>query len=198
MTNDSLQSARATFSGKTMTETQLTKAHAIAGILHAEIKRSGSFKEELTDYAHAFARGERFDALRGETMIRDIYTARYDQSLNQTRMRLKAQEDNLPERSSPRVLECAESIATLIQEGPTQPFYQAYDRAATTLAAELGVTQTAAKTLMKDSFQAAHHRDLYEAGKEIEAAYHTPVRTKEVAARTAERLQSQSQSRSRS
>lgn len=196
MTDDQLRAARESFSGKSMTDTQLQKTHAIAEILHAEIQRSGSFKEGLTDFAHAFSRSERFDALRGETMIRDIYQASYGQTLNQTREALLAAEENLPEQAMGRALESAEAIGEMIQAEPTQPFYQAYDRAAVTMAGEFGITQNAAKGLMADAFKQRHGRELYEHGKEVEDAYHKPVREAEIAARKAEQLQSRNQGRS--
>lgn len=49
---------------------------------------------------------------------------------------------------------------------------------------------------MKDEYRANHGRDLYEVGKEIEAAYHKPVREAEIAARKAEQLENRTQSRS--
>lgn len=198
MTDDTLKAARETFSGKAMTEMQLRQAHAIAGIMHAEINRSGSFREPLTDYAHAFARNEKFDALRGEKIIRDIYSARYGQSMNQTREGLKAAEENLPDNARTRALDCAESIGLLIQAAPTQPFYQAYDRVAVTLSGEFGITQKAAKTMMAEAFEKQHGKDLYTHGKEIEEAYYKPVREVEIAARKAEQLETRSQSQSRS
>ena len=85
----------------------------------------------------------------------------------------------------------------MIQEGETRPFYQAYDAAAVTLAGELGITQSGAKALVKDVFQAHHGRDLYGAGKEIEAAYHRPVREAEIAQRKAEKLQTRTHSQTR-
>ena len=196
MTNDDkLTAARDSFSGKTMTEGQLKEAVAIANILHGEIHQSGSFIEKLTDYAHAFARNERFDAMRSEKIIRGIYTATQGQSMNQTREGLKAAEEALPDIAKTRALDCAETIGQLIQASPTQPFYQAYDRAAVTLANEFGVTQNAAKALMKDVFEQHHGKDLYAHGKEIEEAYHKPVREAEIASRKAEQLQTRSQSR---
>lgn len=191
-----VQAARESFNGRGLTESQFREAWSIAGIIHSEIKTSGSFREKLTDYAHAFARGERFDALRGEASLRDVYSGRYDQSMNQTREALMAVEKALPEAATAKALTAAENVATLIQEGPTRPFYQAYDAASVTLAQDLGITQKGAKTLMNDAFQASQGRDLYEHGKEIEEAYHKPVREAEIAAYKAEKLQSQSQSQS--
>ncbi|MEO0624690.1 MAG: hypothetical protein AAFU49_12960 [Pseudomonadota bacterium] len=193
-----MQAARESFSGKTMTETQIRQCLGIAGILNAEIHRSGSFKESLVDYAHAFARNEKFDAQRAEVMIRDIYGADNGETLNQTRERLMATEETLPEAARARALTCAETIGQLIEKPPTQPFYQAYDRAAVTLATELKITQTGAKALMKETFEAKHGKELYAHGKELEEVYHKPVREAEIAARKAEQLQTRSRSRSMS
>ena len=197
-TDDTLQAARESFSGKTMTESQLQEAWAISGIIHGDIQKTGSFVEKLTDYTHAFARSERFDAMRGEKIIRDIYSARFGETMNQTREGLKAVEENLPDIAKTRALACAEIIGTLIQKAPTQPFYQAYDRAAVTLAREFGITQTGAKALMKETFQTHHGEDLYQRSKAIEDAYHKPVREAEIASRKAEKLQTRAQSQSMS
>ena len=189
MTNDdTLTAARESFSGKTMTETQLKQA-----IIHAEIHRSGSFIEKLTDYAHAFARSEKFDAMRGEKMIRDVYTATHGQSVNQTREGLAAAKENLPDIAKTRALECAESIGKLIQAAPTQPFYKAYDRAAVTLSREFGITQNAAKEMMQDVFNQHHGTKLYAHGKALEAQFHAPVRE---VARNAEQQPVRSQAQS--
>lgn len=159
--DDKLTAAQTSFSGKTMTESQLREAVAIADILHVEIHKSGSFIENLTDYAHAFARNERFDAMRAEKVLRDTYNATQGQSMNQTREGLMANEERLTETAHARALACAETIGDLIQTPPTQPFYHAYDQAAVTLATELQITQSGAKTLMKEVYQGHHGRDLY-------------------------------------
>ncbi|MDJ0630571.1 MAG: hypothetical protein QNJ44_20105 [Rhodobacter sp.] len=49
---------------------------------------------------------------------------------------------------------------------------------------------------MKDAYQAKHGKDLYEAGKEVEEAYHKPVREAEIAARKAEKLQTHNRTQS--
>lgn len=196
MTDDKLTAARNSFSGKSMTEGQLKEALAITNILHAEIHRSGSFIEKLTDYGHAFARNEKFDAMRSEKMLRDVYTAAQGQTMNQTREALIAREEALKETQDPAVMVHANQVERLIQEGPTQPFYKAYDQAAISLAEKLGVTQNGAKLMMKDVYQTAHGRSLYEDGKKLEEAYHKPVREAEIAARKAEQLPTRSQTQS--
>lgn len=190
--------ARESFSGRTLTESQFNGAWAVSGVLHGEIHRTGSFRDTLVDYAHAYARSKTFDALRGETILRDIYAGRYGETLNQTREGLLAQEEALPETARSRALTSAETIGDLIREAPTQPFYQAHDRVAVTLARELGITQTCAKSLMKEAFEATHGRDLYAAGKELEEAYHRPVREAEIAQRKAEKLQQRGRTQTRS
>lgn len=195
-TDQRLTAARESFSGKGMTESQLIEAQAIARILHAEIQCSGSFFEKLTDYSHAFARNGKFDAVRAEKMVRDTYAAVEGQSLNQAREALMANEERIKEAGDPAILLHAESVLQIIQDGPTEPFYKAYDQAAVSLAAKLSITQNGAKAMMKDAFTAKHGEDLYECGKAAEEAYHKPVREAEIAARKAEKLQTQSQSRS--
>lgn len=181
-----MAAARDSYSGRTLTESQFQKAWALAGVFNDEIRRTGSFIEPLTDYAHAYARAEKFDALRGETILRDLYKERFGETMNQTREGLLAAEAALPDIAKTRALDCAEAIGELIRKAPTQPFYKAYDRAAVSLSAELKITQVAAKALMKDAYEAHHGRDLYEVGKALEKEHHLPVREAEIAARKAE------------
>ncbi|MEM8760274.1 MAG: hypothetical protein AAGE83_08140, partial [Pseudomonadota bacterium] len=192
-----IKAARESFSGRTLTESQFHEAFAIAGILNGEIAKSGSFREKLTDYAHAYARGERFDAPKGEAILRDIYQGRYGETLNATRERLIGAEEQLTPTDRTRALVHADSIAQFIENGPTMPFYQAYDRAAVTLADELKITQTHAKALMKETFKHATGRDLYDDGKKREEAHHRPVREAEIAARKAEQSPSRGHARAR-
>ena len=190
------QAARNSFNGRTATETQLTKAWAIAEVLRAEIQQEGTFRDALTDFSHAFARGEKFDALRGEAILRDVFEGRYGQTLNAYRETLEQNQKSLTETAQARALVCAETIGELIQQSPTQPYYRAHDKTAVTLAGELGVTQKFAKRFMSETFEAKHGKELYAHGKEIEEAYHKPVREAEIAARKAEKLQTHSRSQS--
>lgn len=197
---DQMKAARESFSGKTLTDSQFKEAWAISGIIREEIQKSGSFREKLTDYAHAFARGEKFDAMRGETILRDIYQGGHNETMNQTREALMEREKtlSLTDETQAQALQSADRIETLIKEGPTQPFYQAYDHAARELASTLLITQNGAKALMRDAYQNAHQRELYEASKEVEEAYHKPVKEAEIAARKQDQLQSRAQTRSMS
>ena len=191
-----VQAARDSFNGRGLTEAQFAKAWALSAVLHAEIQERGTFRDALTDVSHAFARGEKFDALRAEGAIRDVFEGRYGQTMNQVRESLQANLDALPETARARALAAAESIDGMIRDGQTRPFYQAYDAAAVGLSDELKITRDGAKALMKDVYRQHHDRGLYEHGKELEAAYHKPVREAEIAARKAEKLQTHSRTQS--
>lgn len=173
---DRLAEARQSYTGSRLTDQQFQEAWQIAGILHREIHHSGSFRDKLTDYAHAFARSEKFDAVKGETILRDIFAARYDQSLNQLREGLMAREAALQESSQNEALAYAHSIAKEIENTPDTPFYQAYDRAAVEMARAHDITEAGAKSLMKESYRADTGRELYEDGKAAEQEHHTPAR----------------------
>jgi hypothetical protein len=191
-TPDNVQAARDSFNGRGLTEAQFQKAWALAALLHTEIHQSGTFREALTDFSHAFARGEKFDAMRGEAIVRDVYGGRYDQTLNATREALQKAQENLPVTALAQVLAAADSIIPMIKEGPTRPFYHAYDVAAVTLSRDLGITQAGAKSLMKEAYQAQYGQELYAVGKAVEKEVHTPVREAEIAARKQEPQRSQS------
>ena len=188
--------ARASFTGKTLTHSQFEKAYAIAGIIHAEIRRTGSFADPLTHFSHAFKCGERFDTLRSESIVRDIFKARYGQTMNQMREALLNRETEIGDNARTLALKQAESIETLIRDGETMPFYRAYDEAATSLAETLDITQSGAKEMMKSAYSEAHGKDLYETGKAWEKAYHEPVREAARHERAAARSQMKSRNRS--
>ncbi|QBF32349.1 hypothetical protein [Thalassococcus sp. S3] len=193
-----VEAARASFSGRGLTQGQFDEAWAISEIIHKEIQRSGSFHEKLIDYSHAYARNERFDSMKGEAVLRDIYKGRYGETMNQTRETLLKAEDRATDPECLRkILNAAESIAPLIARGDTCPFYQAFDTAAIVVADELKISQAGAKRLMKEAYHAAHNRDLYEVGKAAEQLHHKPVRDAEIAARKAEQTQTRSQSQTR-
>ena len=199
MTNPAnVEAARQSFGGKGLTEAQFAKAWALSSVLRAEIQERGTFQDALTDLSHAFARTEKFDSNRAEAAIRDVFQGKYAQTLNQYRESLQTKLENLPDTAQPRARAAAENIEALIRDGETQPFYKAYDAVAVTLADELQITRSAAKTLMQEAYKQAHGRDLYVHGKEIEEAYHKPVREAEIAARKVEKLQTYGRSQSMS
>ena len=182
------EEARQSFTGSRLTDSQFEEAYNITGIINREIQKTGSFREKLTDYSHAFARSQKFDAMRGETILRDLYSARYGESMNQTRealMERMAQLEDRPDKT--RVLDHARSMEGMIKAGPTMPFYQAFDIAGVTMAREFGISENAAKMLMKDSFEETEDRELYTWGKDLEDRFHRPVAEAERAARRTEK-----------
>jgi len=169
-----VEKARQGFTGKRLTESQFDESWALTGIMEREIKRSGSFKDKLGDYANAFARSEKFDALRGETTIRDQFKARYGQSMNALREDLQTREANLTQSEKNMGLSAALDVGTSIANGDTMPFYRAYDQEAVKLSKSLSITETGAKSLMKEQYKAHQGRDLYADCKEVEKQYHLP------------------------
>lgn len=141
VTDPAREQARESFTGRRLTDGQFTEAYNVVGIFDREIQKSGSFVEKLTDYAHAFARSQKFDAVRGEMILRDLYSARFGQSMNQTREALLEREVEVKERGSGQALNYARSIEGMIKDGPTMPFYQAYDRAAVAMSRSLRITE---------------------------------------------------------
>lgn len=177
-----MHNARNSFTGKSLTESKFVEARATAEIIHCGIRRNGNFIEKLTDQAREFSRDERFDAMRGETILRDIFKSLYGQTMNQLREELLQRQANLLEDTNTArdvkslALEHAESIEALIRDGETMPFYKAYDQAGHVMAKSLSITETGAKEIMKTAFAEAHGKDLYETGKAWEKTYHEPVR----------------------
>ncbi len=184
---DAQAQARESYTGRRLTDSQFETAWNIAGIIHREIRKTGSFIEPLTDYARTFAGRDKLDASREEGLLGDIYAARYGDTMNQTRERLLGRDASLRETPGEAPIAAARSVLSMIEDGQTLPFYQALDRAALDMAATHGVTEACAKSLMKEAYEAQEGRPLYEVGKEREAQFHAPVRDAERAARNPER-----------
>lgn len=168
------QAVLKSFQGQTMTDAQTDIAMNLASIINRHIHKTGSFREPLTDYAHAFARSEKFDAMKGETIIRDVYAAQFGRTMNATREALLKREKNLTESTPELALQSARQTLEAISSGETEPFYKAYDREGAALARSLSITENAAKALMSESYQAVEGRVLYATGKELEEKYHRP------------------------
>lgn len=191
-TNDGRKAeARQSFAGRNLTTSQFDEAWALSGIVAGEIHKSGSFRDKLSDYAHAFARNERFDTLKGEDIVRDLFKERYGETMNQMREGLMSREADIEDAIVDDALIRARSVTDLIREAPTMPFYRAYDQAAVKMAQDHGITEAGAKEMMKAAFASHEGRELYEAGKEAEELYHKPAR------REAERGESKSFGRTR-
>lgn len=175
--------ARESFTGRGLTDSQFEEAWAVTGVMARGIKKTGSFHEKLTDYAHAFARTEKFDTMKGEVILRDLFKARYEQTPNQMREKLLEREKAPSGSVKEEALTYARQIESLIKDGETMPFFRAYDRAASAFADRTGISETGAKKLMQDAYRDVERRELYETGKALESKYHTPKREAERSAR---------------
>lgn len=185
--NEKLFAARESYTGRGLTESQFEEAWSLTGVLARGIKKSGSFHEKLTDYAHAFSRTEKFDAMKGEVILRDLFKTRYGQTLNAMREGLASREKALPDAIKEEALTYARQIEPLIRDGATMPFFRAYDRAGAAFADHAGITESTAKKLMTDAYRDVEKRELYEIGKALEAKYHVPARDAEREQRDASR-----------
>ena len=159
---------------KTLTEAQYVIAVGVANVINYHIQKTGSFRDALTDYAHAFARSEKFDAMKGEIIIRDVYKEQYGRTMNAAREALLENAKNLPETAREQALQAARKTLDKISQGEIEPFYRAYDREGSILARTLNVTESGAKQLMVESYRAVEGRELYETGKELEEQHHKP------------------------
>lgn len=167
-------SPRNSYIGRTLTESQWDIATDVASIINRQIQKTGSFREALTDYAHAFSRSEKFDAAKGEIIIRDVFAAQYGQTMNALRETLVNNEKNLPESAREQAIQYARQTLDSIAKGETEPFFKAYDRESNKLALALNITESGAKKIMVESYRAIEGRELYESGKELEELHHKP------------------------
>ncbi len=172
-----IEKARESFTGKALTGSQFDESMGIAGIMEREIKRSGSFKEKLGDYAHAFSR--------------------YGQTMNQMRKKLMEREASLGDEDKKLAMGHALNVGTRIASGDTMPFYRAYDHEAVQLSRSIGITEKSARSLMTSEFKSHEGKELYAHGKEIEKQYHHPKLEADKQQRQAERGKARSFERSR-
>jgi len=193
-----LLEARQSYTGKTLTDAQFEESSNLAGIMERSIRKSGSFNDKLKKYSKAFSDTEKFDQMKGETIIRDIFTAQHGQTMNQMREEFAERASNLPENAKELALKHAKRIVPSIRDGKTMPFYQAFDQEGLELVKSLKVTETVAKNLMKSTFYEKEGRELYDAGKEAEETYYKPVVEAERAERQASRAKTASRSPVRS
>jgi len=188
-------SARDSFSGRLLTNSQFDEAMSVTGIIEREIKKSGAFKDKLGDYAHAFARSEKFDAMKAETIIRDLFKERCGQTMNQMREGLMEREQKLNDIQRKQALGHAREVGKMIEQGNKLPFHRAYAHQAQELADNLDITDAGAKSLMKDEFKASEGKEFYNWGKEVEDKHYRPQIEAEKQQRESTRTQSRSRRR---
>jgi len=184
--------SRESFSGRMLTDPQFDEAMAITGIIEREINKTGKFKEKLGDYSYAFARSEKFDVMKAETIIRDLFKERTGITMNQMREALVKREEKLTDTQKRGAHIHAVEVGRMIEQGNKMPFHRAYAHQAKELAIELNITETGAKKLMKEEFKAIEGKELYDTGKEIEEKYYRP----QIEAEKQQRIEARGQEKS--
>jgi hypothetical protein len=172
--NERVAMARESFSGRLLTDRQFDEAMTITGIIEAEIQHSGSFKDKLGDYAYAFARTEKFDATKAETIIRDLFKERTGQTMNQMREDYAKREEAITDNHRAQAYSQACAIGEFMENGIKLSFNRTYAHQARQLAEEIGVTDACAKRLMREEFKAAENAELFDWGKELDEKYYRP------------------------
>lgn len=166
--------AREIFSARLLTDAQFEECVAITNIIGREIRKSGTFKEKLGDYSYAFSRSEKFDPMKAETILRDVFKARTGVSMNQLREKLVQGEQALTDQQRQKAYEGACQLGEIMERGDKLTFNRALSSEAQGLAKEFGVTDTAARRVMAEEFQAAEQTSLYEWGKELDEKIYRP------------------------
>jgi len=190
--NERVAAARESFSGRLLTDRQFDDAMTITGVIEREIKHSGTFKDKLGDYAYAFARSEKFDAMKAESIIRDLFKERTGQTMNQMRENLTKQEEALSDYNRKQAYHEACAISDLMENGVKLSFHRAFAHQAQQYAEQIGVTDACAKRLMRDEFASVEAVELQAWGKELDEQFYRPQIEAEMAERNG-RAQSRSQ-----
>ena len=166
--------AREIFSARLLTDAQFEECVAITNIIGREIRKSGTFKEKLGDYSYAFSRSEKFDPMKAETILRDVFKARTGLSMNQLREKLVQGEETISDPQRQKAYDHACRIGELMEQGDKLTFNRTLASQAQGLAREFGITDAAARRLMAEEFQAAEQVSLYEWGKELDEKIYRP------------------------
>lgn len=197
--------ARMSFSGRLLTDRQFDDAMAITGIIERRIEETGTFKDCLNDFTNALARTERFDAMKADSIIRDLFKIRTGMTMNEKREGLMERETKLFDRkNNPAEAERQKAHQAALEAGKTVEtgnkitFHRALNFESVQLAGELDVTHVAAKKLIQQSFEETENRPLREWGDELDEKHYRPQIEAEKKERAAEKKKSRSGSRSRS
>ncbi|MFT6658564.1 hypothetical protein [Maritalea sp.] len=173
--------------GRNLSQAQRPDALAIVDIVHREIHRVGKFTDKLGDYANALARSEKFDAMKANVIVRELYKERYGETMKVTLDNLKAREKSLNPEQKALALSHAKDVGAAIEHGDKMPFFRALDNQSVMLAEALRITQSGAKRQMAETFTQSTGKDFYEHNKVLEKEFYTPQIEAEREQRTASR-----------
>jgi len=133
--------------------------------------------------------------MKAETIVRDLFKERTGQSMNQLREKLADTEKNLTDEQRQSAYDFACRVGDMIENEKKMSFARAYAHQADDLAGTLGITDAAAKTLMKEQFKAVENTELYEWGKQLEERFYRPQIEAETREREAGQARAQTQTR---
>lgn len=184
---DRIPAARESFSGRLLTDRQFDEAIAITTIIEQEIRQSGTFKDKLGDYSYAFARTEKFDTVKAETIIRDLFKERTGQSMNQMREDMAKREEAVTDTQRAEAYARACAIGELMADSPKMSFHRAFTHQARQLGEAMGVTDACARRLMREEFAAAEGSEIQAWGKELDDTIYRPQIDAEKAQRASSR-----------
>ena len=195
-----ISKGRESFNGRLLSQRQFEDAMAITGVIERRIKETGKFKDCQNDFSNAYARTERFDAMKANSIIRDLFKIRTGVTMNQMREALMEREKALFDREkNPAALEkqkaymAANEVGKMIKEGDKISFHRAFAYEAAQLATELNITDVGAKKLINESFKETEKREFREWGKELDDKFYRP----QIEAEKHQRQQQKTDSRSR-
>jgi len=173
--------ARVGFSGRLLTDRQFEDFMAVTGVIERRILETGSFVDTLNDYSNALARTERFDAVKADTIIRDLFKARTGMTMNEMREQLMEREAalfdreaNPAEQERQKAYQAAMEAGAMVQTGDKLTFHRALNFEAVNLAQDLDITHVGAKKLIEQSFEETEGRPLKEWGQELDDKYYRP------------------------
>lgn len=195
---NTMEQARESFSGRLLTNRQFDEAIGLTRIIEAEIHKTGAFKEKLGDYAHALARTERFDAVKAETILRDLFKERTGQTMNQIREGLVEAQEKLTDEQRQGGYQYAAGIGEVMENGVKVSFNRAVAQQSQAMAADLGITDNAARSIMAEEFEAVESQSLWDWGKQLDEEIYRPQIDAERQDREETRSQRSERTRSRS
>lgn len=192
--------ARESFSGRLLTDRRFEDAIAITGIVERRIKEAGVFKDCLGDFSNAMARSERFDIMKADTILRDLFKIRTGVTMNQMRetlmeneQKLFDRENNPAEAQRQKAYMAANAIGKMVEEGTKMTFGRARAYEASQLATELNISDIGAEKFIGEVFKETENAEFSDWGKELDDKFYRP----QIDAEKQQRREEKTYSRSR-
>lgn len=187
--NKTGSAGRESFSGRPLTNRQFEDFKAVVGIMRRHIQHSGVFTDKLSDFAYAIKRSEKFDVVKAETILRDLFKEEFGKTMNQFREELAKNEEALGADHRAQAYARACNISDMMENGDKLTFHRACADQMQQFADEHGVTHVCAYRLMNEQFLAVEGIELREWGKELDERFYRPQIEAEKAEREAARTQ---------